>query len=125
VKSRPDVPSLEDYAAVPVEEFGAALLRGMGWKGGEELHDKGKSGDKKGGKLRIVEKRPAFLGLGAKPQSEIPELGTWGKGDKRKGSRRPDTTYVPVVKVSKKTGKADTTQKDRRKRSSREDRSYR
>ena len=35
VASRPDSASLDDYAAVPVEEFGAALLRGMGWKEGD------------------------------------------------------------------------------------------
>ncbi len=29
----PDEASLEDYEKVPVEDFGAALLRGMGWKG--------------------------------------------------------------------------------------------
>jgi len=29
----PDEASLEDYEKVPVEEFGAALLRGMGWTG--------------------------------------------------------------------------------------------
>lgn len=29
----PDEASLDDYDNVPVEEFGAALLRGMGWNG--------------------------------------------------------------------------------------------
>jgi hypothetical protein len=29
--------SLEDYERVPIEAFGAALLRGMGWKEGEAL----------------------------------------------------------------------------------------
>ncbi|KAK9478225.1 DExH-box splicing factor binding site-domain-containing protein [Lipomyces japonicus] len=37
VKTRPEEPSLEDYEAVPVEEFGYALLRGMGWKEGEGI----------------------------------------------------------------------------------------
>lgn len=35
----PDEASLEDYANVPVEEFGAALLRGMGWKGDSNSSD--------------------------------------------------------------------------------------
>jgi len=104
VSSRPDIPTLEDYAAVPVEEFGAALLRGMGWRGGEELGGKGRKPGDKSGKLRLVEKRPAFLGIGAKPVTDIPELGAWGKGDKKKHGR-PDTTYIPVVKVDKRTGK--------------------
>lgn len=100
VASRPEMATLEDYAAVPVEEFGAALLRGMGWKEGDEV------GKRRGAqaKPRVVEKRPAFLGIGAKPKEEIPELGTWGKGDRRK-NRRVDTTYIPVVMIDKKTGK--------------------
>lgn len=35
----PDEASLDDYANVPVEEFGAALLRGMGWKGDAKGND--------------------------------------------------------------------------------------
>lgn len=35
----PDEASLEDYEKVPVEEFGAALLRGMGWKGDDNGSD--------------------------------------------------------------------------------------
>lgn len=101
VASRPEMASLEDYAAVPVEEFGAALLRGMGWKEGDEV------GKRRGAasKPRVVEKRPAFLGIGAKAKEEVPELGTWGRGDKRRRGRRPDTTYVPVIMVDKKTGR--------------------
>jgi len=105
--SRPDVPTLDDYAAVPVEEFGAALLRGMGWREGMELGKRG--GRAKQSKLLNVEKRPAFLGIGAKAKEEVPELGTWGKADKtgrkRGGNKRVDTTYVPVVLVDKKTGR--------------------
>lgn len=32
---RPEESSLEDYEQVPIEQFGLALLRGMGWKEGE------------------------------------------------------------------------------------------
>lgn len=47
-----------EYNNVPVEEFGAALLRGMGWKG-----------DRQKPKSKSVEKRQrsAILGIGAKP----------------------------------------------------------
>ncbi|KAK9237252.1 DExH-box splicing factor binding site-domain-containing protein [Lipomyces kononenkoae] len=37
ILTRPDEPTLQDYEAVPVEEFGFALLRGMGWKEGEDI----------------------------------------------------------------------------------------
>ncbi|KAK9457711.1 DExH-box splicing factor binding site-domain-containing protein [Dipodascopsis uninucleata] len=37
IAERPEEPSLEAYEAVPVEEFGYALLRGMGWKDGENI----------------------------------------------------------------------------------------
>ncbi|KAK9383149.1 uncharacterized protein V2V93DRAFT_364395 [Kockiozyma suomiensis] len=33
IASRPDAPDMDAYEAVPVEDFGFALLRGMGWKG--------------------------------------------------------------------------------------------
>lgn len=31
VEDLPDMSSLEEYAAMPVEAFGEAMLRGMGW----------------------------------------------------------------------------------------------
>ena len=37
VDVRPDAPSLDDYDDVPVEAFGAAMLRGMGWTDGGEV----------------------------------------------------------------------------------------
>jgi len=96
VASRPPMATLDEYAAVPVEEFGAALLRGMGWKEGEAI------GRNRGGesKARVVERRPAFLGLGAKGLG-AEELGQWGKGDKKKGKPRIDKTYLPITLVDK------------------------
>jgi hypothetical protein len=63
VKLRPDVASLDAYADTPVEEFGAALLRGMGWKDGQPI------GKNRNGLLKPVEvkPRPDKLGLGAEP----------------------------------------------------------
>ncbi len=100
VLSRPDSASLEDYAAVPVEEFGAALLRGMGWKEGDVV---GKRKDQVA-KARVVERRPALLGIGAKevPTGVGEELGAWGKA--AKGKRRIDTVYSPVLLRNAKTG---------------------
>ena len=100
VASRPDSASLDQYAAVPIEEFGAALLRGMGWKEGDVV------GKRKNQiiKARIVERRPALLGIGAK---EVPggvgdEFGAWGKATR--GKRKKDTPYNPVLLRNSKTG---------------------
>ena len=37
VKTRPDETTMEDYEKIPVEEFGAALLRGLGWSEGQGI----------------------------------------------------------------------------------------
>ena len=49
----------EDYDSVPVDQFGAALLRGMGWSGETESH-------KSGAKEVSHRKKGAVLGIGAK-----------------------------------------------------------
>jgi hypothetical protein len=86
----PDPASLEDYTRVPVSQFGAALLRGMGW-------EEGTAASRKSGK-GLVEPylpaaRPALLGIGAKEQ----EIYDDGSG-KNKKTKRPDKRYIPVVK---------------------------
>ncbi len=99
-KNAPDMATLEQYAAVPVEEFGAALLRGMGWKDGEAV---GKRRGQQPVQARVPERRPALLGIGAKSEAAAGiELGAWGKGDK--GRKWKDKTYTPVVLRNKKTG---------------------
>lgn len=102
-RSAPDMATLEQYAAVPVEEFGAALLRGMGWKDGEAI---GKRRGQKEVQARIPERRPALLGIGAKSEAAAGiELGAWGKGEKGfKGRRKEKAGYTPVVLRNKKTG---------------------
>lgn len=84
----PDEATLDDYARVPVSQFGAALLRGMGWKEGTPA-----SKNKKG----IVEPwvptaRPALLGIGAKNQEGL------DNGSKKLGKSKPDKRYIPLVK---------------------------
>ncbi|KAL8674702.1 MAG: hypothetical protein Q9168_000934 [Polycauliona sp. 1 TL-2023] len=100
VSSRPDSASLDDYARVPVEDFGMGMLRGMGWKEGETV---GKRKDQVS-KPRVAERRPALLGIGAK---EVPggvgdELGAWGK--EVRGKRKVDKMYNPVLLKNSKTG---------------------
>ncbi|KAK6023403.1 hypothetical protein OSTOST_10810 [Ostertagia ostertagi] len=53
-----------DYGAVPIEEYGLAILRGCGWKDGEGI------GRKASVPLRILPRRPNGLGLGATPQQK-------------------------------------------------------
>jgi hypothetical protein len=85
----PESASLEDYERVPVEDFGAALLRGMGWKEGTAA-----SRTRRGPvEPWLPSARPALLGIGAK-EKEVFDDGSKGK----KGKGRPDKRYVPVVK---------------------------
>ncbi|KAL4724952.1 hypothetical protein ACLX1H_008399 [Fusarium chlamydosporum] len=67
--------TLDDYEAMPVEEFGAALLRGMGWDG------------KPRGAVKEVKRRPNRLGLGAKELKGEEDLGGWNQNGKK--NRRP------------------------------------
>ncbi|KAF2810428.1 uncharacterized protein BDZ99DRAFT_311698 [Mytilinidion resinicola] len=92
----PPAPSLEDYAKVAIEDFGAAYLRGFGWKSDDSAQQKTKP-----------EKRPArrsaLLGIGAKEEAAAGiELGEWGKG--AKGKRKVDQPYNPVLLRDKVTG---------------------
>ncbi|PBP21194.1 hypothetical protein BUE80_DR007762 [Diplocarpon rosae] len=75
VLAAPDVSTLEDYERIPVEEFGAAMLRGMGWKG------------EKVAKPKDVKRRQNLLGLGAKELDGAEELG--GLGCRRDYERIP------------------------------------
>ncbi|KAG7899277.1 hypothetical protein KL935_003587 [Ogataea polymorpha] len=71
-----EVPALESYQIMPVEKFGEAMLRGMGWKS---------SGTRS--KTPVSKPRPPYLGLGAKPSPA-----------QQSPAYRHDTSYVPVVK---------------------------
>ena len=82
----PDTATLDDYERIPVEDFGAALLRGMGW-----------NGEMGGTKVKDVKRRQNLLGLGAKELKDAEELGAWvQKSDVKRlkpgaggGERRP------------------------------------
>ncbi|MCJ1441719.1 MAG: hypothetical protein MMC23_002211 [Stictis urceolatum] len=99
VASRPDMASLDAYGAVPVEDFGRALMRGMGWKEGQEI------GRKKGTviKEKKRERRPVGLGIGAKETPEgLEEPGAWGKNAKK--SRKAEAHFNPLLMKNEKTG---------------------
>ncbi|KAI5922132.1 DExH-box splicing factor binding site-domain-containing protein [Camillea tinctor] len=55
-----EVSTIEEYNEIPEGEFGAAMLRGMGWKG-EDI----------GSKPKEVKRRPHLMGLGSKEDEEI------------------------------------------------------
>lgn len=109
VEDLPDAATLEDYARVPVSQFGAALLRGMGWK-------EGTAASRKPGK-GLVEPylpsaRPALLGIGAKEQEVFDD------GNKNNKRKRPERRYMPVVKQDRTdTASPNGNPRDRRERS--------
>ncbi|PPQ98382.1 hypothetical protein CVT24_004061 [Panaeolus cyanescens] len=107
VEELPDEATLDDYARVPVSQFGAALLRGMGWK-------EGTAASRKPGK-GIVEPylptaRPALLGIGAKEQEVFDD------GSKGKKSKYVEKRYVPIIK-QERTPSTTSSSRDRRERS--------
>lgn len=113
VADLPDAATPADYARVPVAQFGAALLRGMGWKEGTAATRKPNRG--------LVEPylpaaRPALLGIGAKEQ-EVYDDGS----KKRKGAGHPERRYVPIVKQERApsgtASPAGATPRERRSRS--------
>ena len=61
VSKRADQATMEDYENVPIEQYGKAMLRGMGWKPGEGI------GGYKKQVVAIIDplSRPKGLGLGA------------------------------------------------------------
>jgi hypothetical protein len=99
--SAPPAPSLSDYTAVPVEEYGAAMLRGMGWKGPSTVPS-----SKPNKKALPPSKRPALLGIGADPNAaqQAEELGAWGKSSSRNTRGKEPTMFIPVSMKNKRTG---------------------
>ncbi|KIS69111.1 uncharacterized protein UMAG_03089 [Mycosarcoma maydis] len=96
IDSRPEAPTLDDYAATPIDQFGMALLRGMGWKEGMGA-GKGGKGPQQAAEPR---KRAALLGLGAKERPTGPL--NLSKPSSSSGNLQPkdkrDYKYVPVSK---------------------------
>lgn len=118
IASRPDPATLDAYNEIPVEEFGAALLRGMGWKEGQAVgrgrYNSSAPSDR-ANQPRIPGRRSGFLGIGAKELSGSKgaeaEIGAWGKAAMRKSSRKSGKdgekstgVYMPVLMRNKRTG---------------------
>ncbi|XP_019849722.1 PREDICTED: G patch domain and KOW motifs-containing protein-like [Amphimedon queenslandica] len=66
---RPEESTLSDYASMPIEHFGSAMLKGMGWKPGQAI------GLNKKGLIEPIEyiPHPGGLGLGATPKPPDPK----------------------------------------------------
>ena len=111
-KTAPDMATLDDYDRVPVEQFGAALLRGMGWKDGDGI---GVNKGKKMVKTKIPERRPALLGIGVDPKDAAvaQEMGSWGRAAKKGAEVK---VYNPVLLRDKKTGELFTEEELQKKR---------
>ncbi|KAK9896051.1 hypothetical protein P389DRAFT_210871 [Cystobasidium minutum MCA 4210] len=93
VAQRPDTPDLEAYQRVPIEDFGAALLRGMG--GGNKSRPKVEA--------YVPKPRTALLGIGAKSREE-----TFGKdwvaqqdGVKKGSNKREQMKFMPIQRVER------------------------
>ncbi|KAF2854678.1 hypothetical protein T440DRAFT_496061 [Plenodomus tracheiphilus IPT5] len=98
IHNAPEAPTLEAYEAQPIDGFGAALLRGMGWKDGEAFGKNGKTT-----KQKEVKRRPALLGIGAKEEAAVGvELGAWGP--KSGKGKKVAQSYNPVALRNKRTG---------------------
>ena len=62
-----DEPGVEEYRAVPIDDFGATLLRSFGWDGQMK------------GKVKEVTKHANLTGLGAKDAKGAEDLGSWNQ----------------------------------------------
>jgi len=96
IQFRPEESTLEDYERIPIEEFGAAMLRGMGWEKGKAV---GRNRNKNNAMVEPIEfiPRPSLLGLGAQP---VPiDFEEMKKKRKRKtmGKEEPPKEYKPHV----------------------------
>ncbi len=100
VYNAPDAPTLEAYEATPIEGFGAAMLRGMGWKD-DDVKDKNGAAVKP----QANKRRPALLGIGAKEEAATGvELGEWGGGKVKGKGKKVAQSYNPVALRNKRTG---------------------
>jgi len=95
IAGRPDSATMEDYERVPIEDFGAALLRGMG--GGNK--------PRKVTQAYVPKSRTALLGIGAKNREE-----TFGKdfvlaaNGGKKETKRDGMKFIPLARVERTSG---------------------
>ncbi|CAO3637823.1 unnamed protein product [Cunninghamella echinulata] len=111
LRDRPDDTTLEDYEKMPVEEFGAALLRGLGWQKGEGIGRNRKNITPP--VMAEIKQRESLLGLGAKPQDTEKD----DEKDKR-ASKKKQYSYKDTSLFKKITKRREEKESDRHDRSS-------
>ncbi|RYP65421.1 hypothetical protein DL770_008997 [Monosporascus sp. CRB-9-2] len=89
-----EVSTIEEYDAIPDGEFGAAMLRGMGWKGEERAP-----------KPKEHVRRPHLMGLGAKEDEELKKAEMAKKHGHRE--RRPRLNEYRASKESERRSRED------------------
>jgi G patch domain/KOW motif-containing protein len=95
VEDLPEEASMEAYESMPIEDFGAAMLRGMGWKEGEGVGRNAKSG--RADPVEFVP-RMGRLGLGADTM-DVPGATLKKNNDKKilkPGESREEKTEILV-----------------------------
>ncbi|KAK0670643.1 DExH-box splicing factor binding site-domain-containing protein, partial [Cercophora samala] len=92
-------PQAEDYEAVPIDDFGAALLRNFGWNGQMQ------------GKVKEVKRHADLAGLGARNIKAGEETGTW---DPKAGMHKKDTRPVRLNDYRKEEEKKRQRREDQR-----------
>jgi len=90
VSSRPDSASTDEYESTPLEKFGEAMLRGMGWKPGAPVG----LNSTEIVPIRTFVKRPDRLGLGAAPDEPEAKKRPKGWVPKQGESRDPPPIMV-------------------------------
>ena len=95
---RPEEVSFSDdtYKRVPIHEFGAALLRGMGW---DPKKGVGAEGNQRVVKPTTYESRPSLLGLGAMPKPDALNSKKKRRSDPKRVQHPPWLCLQALVKV--------------------------
>ncbi|KAI8841429.1 DExH-box splicing factor binding site-domain-containing protein [Chytriomyces cf. hyalinus JEL632] len=99
VSLRPDEATIQDFEDVPIEDFGIAMLRGMGYKEDES---------KKKEDFVFNKPRPNLLGLGAEPPKPPPSgskdnkksKGPWDRDNEKSSARSSKTVSAPDTSKS-------------------------
>lgn len=91
IESRPDSATLNDYERVPVEAFGAALLRGM-YASGDTSKQKAPV------QAYVPKARPNLLGIGAKELDLGEDKNSRGAKEKERQRKKESMHFVPLIK---------------------------